>query len=155
MRTAHPAAIALLATSVISCESGSSVDESSSARDSAGVTIVENTRPAWRAGDSWLVPETARVTIGVIGGDPAYELFRPRAAFRLSDGRIVIANTGTQQVRYYAESGRHIMSVGGRGGGPGEFRRVDRVFRVQDDSVVVYDQTQRRITVFDPDGNHV
>jgi hypothetical protein len=118
MRTAHPAAIALLATSVISCESESSVDESSSARDSAGVTIVENTRPTWQAGDSWLVPETARVTIGVIGGDPAYELFRPRAAFRLSDGRIVIANSGTQELRYYDASGRHVMSVGGRGGGP-------------------------------------
>jgi hypothetical protein len=155
MRATPSVLTALLAISLVNCQEQRPVEGGSTARDSAGISIVDNAGPAWSARDRWRLSETPQTTIGVMGGDPAYELFRPRAAFRMSDGRIVIANTGTLQVRFYDASGNHLMDVGGRGGGPGEFGRLDRVFRIEDDSVVVYDQTQRRITVFDPSGTHI
>ncbi len=155
MRTTPSVFAALLAISLVSCQGKPPVEGGSTTRDSAGVSIADNAGPAWSAGDRWQVSETPQTTIGVTGGDPAYELFRPRAAFRMTDGRIVIANTGTLQVRFYDVSGKHLMDVGGRGGGPGEFGRLDRVFRVVADSIVVYDQTQRRITLFDPSGTHI
>jgi hypothetical protein len=124
-------------------------------RDSAGVTIVESLDPAWRAGLGWRVAETPSVSIGVTGGDPRYELFQPRSALKLSDGRIVIGNNGTREIRYYDAAGTHLLDVGGRGGGPGEFGRLDWVGKLPGDSVFVYDQTLRRITVFDPAGDHI
>jgi hypothetical protein len=123
-------------------------------RDSAGISIVESVDHIWAVNAEWRMSETPLVTIGVMGGDPRYELFRPRSALKLSDGRIVIGNNGTQEIRYYDASGTHLMDVGGSGGGPGEFGRLDWVSRLAADSILVYDQTLRRITVFDPDGGH-
>lgn len=147
--------ITLLLLALAGCEIERPGNAGNTVRDSAGISITESVGPAWGAGDRWRVSETPQTAIGMSGGDQAYELFRPRAAFRLSDGRIVIGNTGTLQIRFYDDSGRHLMDVGRGGGGPGEFGRLDRVFRVAGDSVVVYDQTQRRITIFGPNGAHV
>ncbi|WP_419943063.1 hypothetical protein [Candidatus Palauibacter sp.] len=61
------------------------------------------------------------MSIGTAGGDPAYELFRVGGAMRLSDGRIVVANAGTGELRVYDPDGIHLASWGGQGDGPGEF----------------------------------
>jgi hypothetical protein len=121
-------------------------------RDSAGIEIVDNTGPAWTPEQAWRLSASPSIDIGVASGDPAYELYRPRRVFRLRDGRIVIGDAGTMYVRYYDGAGRHLLDAGGRGAGPGEFQRLSWVGRLEDDSVLVYDQTLRRFTVFDADG---
>lgn len=68
-------------------------------RDSAGVTIVENTSPAWSSGEEWRVVEPPVVEIGVIDGDQRYQLSRVLGVGRLSDGRILVANGGSQEIR--------------------------------------------------------
>ncbi|MEE8571888.1 MAG: hypothetical protein V3T20_01365, partial [Gemmatimonadota bacterium] len=131
--------------------------ESSSAitRDSGGITIVENQTPAWSEADRWRITSEPLLDIGILEGDPGYELHRPRAALRLDDGRIVVSNTGTYQIRFYDEDGRHLRDAGGEGGGPGEFRRISWVGRLEEDSIAVYDQTQRRLSVFSSVGQLV
>ena len=139
---------------LLGCGSGQADKVRSLVRDSAGVTIISNESPAWSDGEGWRVAETPVVDIGVVSGDAAYELFRPLGALRLSDGRIVVANAGTSELRYYDERGKHLGSSGGRGGGPGEFFAMSWFARTDDDSVVVYDRRSRRVSLFDPDGRY-
>ena len=124
-------------------------------RDSAGVAIVFNTTPVWSDGVAWRVAESPSTDIGVVSGAPEYELYRPLGAVRLSDGRMVVANQGTQDLRYYDEDGRFLYAAGGRGGGPGEFFNIAWFGRVEDDSLVVHDRRSRRVSIFDPDGKYV
>lgn len=120
-------------------------------RDSAGVEIVDNhAAPANVA--RWRLSDAPTLDIGVVEGDSAYQIFRARGAVRLEDG-IVIANSGTRQLRFYDEAGRHVRSVGRRGEGPGEFRALSGVWRYGPDSLITWDEPLRRATVFDRDGN--
>lgn len=77
-------------------------------RDSAGITIVENTAPLWHENAAWSIDAEPEVEIGVLDGDPAYQLYHARDAARLSDGRIVVANYGTGELRYFDAHGRRM-----------------------------------------------
>jgi len=146
----------LLAVPLFACGgSGSPAGATAHVRDSAGITIVENTDPLWDAQHAWSVSESPTLTIGVTEGDAAYELYRTVAAARLSDGRIVLATSGTHELRFYDSAGTHLRSIGREGGGPGEFRMMGTLDRIAGDTLVVYDLMQRRVSIFDSDGAHV
>jgi hypothetical protein len=121
-------------------------------RDSAGITIVENQAPAWREGEGWRVSAEPVLEIGMIDGPEAYQLDGVRNAARLPDGSIVVADGGSRQVRIYDADGRHLRSMGGQGGGPGEFETLALVRPFRGDSIAAWDSRQKRLTVFDPDG---
>jgi hypothetical protein len=121
-------------------------------RDSAGVTIIENSAPAWQQGEAWRVAPEPRVDIGVVDGDPAYQLYGARASLRLGDGRIVVANRGSHDLRWYDEHGSFIRAAGGKGGGPGEFQDLRWMGLMPGDSVIAYDIATRRFSVFDAQG---
>ena len=67
-------------------------------RDSAGVAIVEN--PAG-TGDSlaWRIASRPELDVGG-GATPSEQLFQALAATRLPDGRVVVANAGTHELRF-------------------------------------------------------
>lgn len=123
--------------------------------DSAGIRIVQNSAVPADA-RAWAVHGPI-LEIGRWEGDAAYELFGVRGAQRLSDGRIVIANDGSHQLRFYDSTGRHELSVGGEGDGPGEFRafRFGSLRRFAGDSLLILDAAQSRLSVFDPAGRFV
>ncbi len=135
------------------CTTGDSADAGYLVRDSAGIRIVENQAPR---GDTtlWQVGEAPLVDIGVLEGDEAYQLFQVGGVVKLSDGRIVVANGGTYELRFFDADGRYLMSAGREGEGPGEFRGVEQVAQVGD-SVVAYDWGLSRISVFDLSGQYV
>ena len=56
----------------------------------------------------------------------------------------------TRELRVYAADGRHLQTVGRRGNGPGEFRSLSLLGRVQGDTTFVWDLSQRRVSVFSP-----
>lgn len=93
-------------------------------RDSAGVSLAENTAPAWEPGEEWRVAAEPALDIGAAAGEPAYQLFAVRGATRLSDGRIVVADGGSSTLRWYGPRGDFLFERGGEGGGPDEFRRM-------------------------------
>ncbi len=88
--------------------------------DSAGVRIVENERPADGSRLAWRIGPEPSVTIGTVDGDEPYLLHWAVGASRLPDGRIVVANSGTSEIRSFDASGIHLATWGGRGEGPGE-----------------------------------
>lgn len=99
----------------------------------------------------WHVSEAPLVEIGVADGDERYQLFRVRGAVRPTANLIVVANTGTQELRYFDRRGRFLHRVGGRGRGPGEFQWLRQVYAVSPDSIAAYDDVGR-LSYFDGAG---
>lgn len=92
--------------------------------------------------------------IGVVDGAQEYQLFRVTGATRLSGGRLVVANSGTSQLRYFGSDGEFLFSVGGYGLGPGEFRDLKGVYEVAADTILAFDEIGRT-SYFDADGQFV
>jgi hypothetical protein len=73
---------------------------------------------------------------------------------RLSDGTIVVANGGSQELRFFETSGAFRKSVGRDGEGPGEFRRLGWLHAGPGDTLRTWDWSLVRMEVFAPDGSH-
>ena len=128
----------------------------SEVRDSAGVTIVENASPPPGSLLGWRVGEAPSASIGTQEGDEAEMLYLVDDATKLADGRIVIANAGTSELRVFSAGGEHLATWGGQGEGPGEFYAYtpEAVSRWPGDSVAGANSWGRRIEVFDSRGDH-
>jgi hypothetical protein len=138
---------------LVACAPGDSGGSGPAVRDSAGIEIVENRRPLWADSFPWRLSDRPLVDISGRGDDPDGGLYRVSAASRLSDGRIVVANSGTGALHFYDGSGAILNSVGRLGGGPGEFRTMTSLGVLPGDSLAVYDRSQQRLTIFGPDGS--
>jgi hypothetical protein len=141
----------LLCLLLQACRSGDAVPASPAVvRDSAGITIVENTPapdlPAWRLAD------TPELTIGLADGDADYLLERVGDVRQLEDGRIVLAN-GQRELRMYDASGQHLWTAGRQGDGPGEFRQLWHL-TVFGDTIQAGD-AYPRISLFTTAGAHI
>lgn len=146
------AVLALVAGTASAACGDASADLASTARDSAGIRIVESAAPAWKEGQAWTVSAEPTVDIGQTEGEVAYQLDEVVGALRLEDGRIVVANRGSGELRFFDAAGRHLASAGGVGGGPGEFRRMEAVHRTAADSLLAFDAATARLSVFAPEG---
>ncbi len=121
-------------------------------RDSAGITIIENTGPVWGEGEGWRLSGEPSVRIGQVEGEHAYLLLGVRGALRLDDGTIVVSNSGTEEIRFYDAGGRYLKTAGGEGGGPGEFNNLVWIYRHRADTIVAWDDNPPNIVFFDRDG---
>jgi hypothetical protein len=121
--------------------------------DSAGVQIVDNTEYLWPDGQGWRLSEQPLLDIGVLEGEPAYQLFEVVDSRRLSDGRIAIANSGSSEIRFFDADGKYLYSAGRKGGGPGEFESMLSMKLMQGDSLLVFDWRNQRASLLDADGN--
>ncbi|MGD2152627.1 MAG: 6-bladed beta-propeller [Gemmatimonadales bacterium] len=149
-RLPEPFTIALLALALAACASDAE-RSTSTVSDSAGVTIVESRGPTWGPEDAWRLSDAPLVTIGTVEGADEYQLYRVSSARRLADGRIVIANAGTNELRFYDAGGTYLFTRGGEGGGPGEFRSLSTIW-ILDDSLYLFDYNQLRVTVYSTAG---
>ena len=122
-------------------------------RDSSGVRVVHNTMAdaPWGGASPWrAVPDLA------IGSDSAesYRLGQVGDVAVTSTGDIVVIDQSVAQLRVFDRNGafRRLFSRDGRG--PGELSRFSSAVLVGDgDSLFVPDPSDRRITVFAPDGS--
>ncbi len=146
------ASMAVGVVTVAGCEESTPAPGTFTVRDSAGVEIVTSPTPAWSPEESWTLSRAPELSIGEVAGEDDYTLYRVRAALRLSDGRVAIANGGTSQVRIYDSEGRHLENLGRLGEGPGEFTILIDLWRGLSDSIVAADLRPSRLTVFDAEG---
>jgi hypothetical protein len=148
----------LLALAVISAVGCGGVEheptEAWMVRDSAGVRVVENLQPGWGTGEAWRVADEPLLEIGVEEGEEAYELYRVLDAMRLEDGRIVISNAGTGELRFFDPQGTHLWNAGRHGQGPGEFGEFSsmRLWAGPRGTLVVSDNGNGRVNTFRPSG---
>lgn len=152
LRPLPPLAI-LAACAQLSCAAGAADRADVSRRDSAGVEIVENDAGLAAAPGQWLVSPDPVAEIGAVDGDAPYQLFRVTSAALLGDGRIVVANAGTHEIRFYDSRGMFLRSVGHAGEGPGEFRSLYDLWAGPGDSIHAWDFQLRRMSTFTPEGS--
>lgn len=87
-------------------------------------------------------------------GDSLYTL-EAIGSVRLDDGRIVVLDGRTAEVRMYDEDGIFLLATGGRGEGPDAFRRPGRLRLSEADSLIVEDPVLRRSFHLDTRGRLV
>lgn len=120
--------------------------------DSAGVSVATAEAPAWRPGEGWRFAENPVLEIGMLEGPEEYLFSDLVGAVRLSDGRIVVADRDSHDLRVFDGEGTFLFRIGGDGEGPGEFRRLEFLGAMAGDSLVTYDDALRRVQVFSPVG---
>lgn len=142
--------VALVAASPVGCV-GNAGAPGVVRTDSAGVTIVTNSREAIAAAPRWtLAPEPVLSIESPEDGD--YTLFRVGDVAPLSGGRLAVANAGSNEVYVFDGDGTLAFRFGRKGDGPGEFQRIVSLVALLGDSVAVFDAAHRRLSVFDSAG---
>jgi hypothetical protein len=135
--------VALLAGA---CEPSTS-SESRLPEDEAASVTIDTT-----GSTSIVITREPEVRIGARDGPDGDALHLVSGALRLGDGRIVIANRGTSELRFYDAAGKEISRVGRAGEGPGEFGILRTLSRMHGDTLAVWDSRLRRLTYIGPDG---
>jgi hypothetical protein len=137
----------------VACTDSRSNSSAVTVRDSSGIVIVENDLA--RLPLMCVVGDAPTIAIGSTDGASEYELHRVFGASRLGDGRIVLVNQGSSQLRFYDASGRFLMSAGRSGSGPGEFRDAFYLWVLPGDTIWVGDYDPWQFLVFSPAGHWV
>lgn len=141
--------VPLLLGGTISCGAPDSGPPLIVQRDSAGIEIIEATRPLWGDSSQWSIDPDPLVDLALSGSGPDHEFFRIRGLKQRPDGSLVVVNRGSQQVRLYSRDGEFLGALGGPGEGPGEFSNLWRVELVADTALAL--DTDGRVTVVGPD----
>jgi hypothetical protein len=147
-----PISLIVVLIGLAGCSDGTSMG-SSLVRDSAGITIVENSIPLWLDGGGWRVSGEPMVDIGQMDGAPEYQFYQIAGAVRIRGGRLAVANGGSGEIRLYSSSGEFLEAKGGKGSGPGEFEDIFFFRRAPSDSLLAYDWRNRRLSVLSPQGD--
>lgn len=121
-------------------------------RDSAGTRIAENTGfPSPE--DSWVVEAEPFLTVGGVSAAPPAQFTVVAQAARFADGRLVVLETETSELRFFDADGRHLRTAGGRGEGPGEFQYATTFARLPGDTLLL--EAIDRYIAFAPNGDYV
>ena len=132
-------------------------------RDSAGVEIVENHVPERPRGQFWTLDTEPGFVLGGSGApvgamaradrdDRDGRIWEVVGLARLVDGRIAVLSQGNHQLFIFEASGRLSRTMGGRGQGPGEFVRPERLQYLPPDTLAVWDHWMGSVTYFDTTG---
>ena len=136
------------------CQRADSNDAATSTVDSAGVRITRiNTPPS--ALDEWTLAPAADLTLtGAEAGDSAAFAYIGSARW-LNDGRIAVVDASASRLLLFDSNGKLARTLGRRGEGPGEFRNVAALTVLPGDSLLTFDGSLRRLTLWHPDGGYV
>ena len=118
-------------------------------RDSAGIPIVENRTPAPGSRLGWVVGDEPVVSIGTRDASETFQFHQVGDATRLADGRIVVANGGSNELLVFDADGNHLDAWAGQGDGPGEFWYLSTVRPWPGDSLIAGDSQQGRVSIID------
>lgn len=155
MRRVAAARLLLVATLAVlhACAPSDDAPPHAIHRDSAGITIVESFSPAWGDSARWRVYPEPLLDLAESGtGDP-HDFYFVRSIGRLSDGSLVVANRGSNEIRKFSADGRFLASAGGDGEGPGEFSNLQQIEPVGD-SIIARD-IYSRVALFGPGLEHL
>lgn len=99
-----------------------------------------------------LADNALRVDIGGAGG---VEFHRIGAILPMRNGGFAVVNESTSELRFFNAAGGLTSTSGRKGQGPGEYSAIRHVGRLSGDSIAVFDQSARRVSILDAAGNFV
>lgn len=117
------------------CGGDSPVGDRFIVRDSAGIQVAWSSTP--RISETVVVDPDPTTVITSDFGAPDHILFNARYATQLSDGRLVVGNTGTNELLFFSAAGDFLDALGAPGDGPGEFQRLFGLHECDADVLVV------------------
>lgn len=148
-RIRPPVLVALLGLGACDSAPAPGPGSGTAARDSAGIRVVENRGPAWSDDAGWRL---GAPTVDLGGADvDADASFSGVAVAAMAGTRLVVAEE-SGLVRFFDADGTHVLTVGGAGEGPGEFRLIAGG-GVRGDTIWLYDYFLRRLTSYTPSGD--
>lgn len=156
MRTPFSGAglVAAAALAFVACgaDSRPSAAPSFSLTDSAGVqlAVTEFSEPVPQT--DWVVDASSEVVYGESGGDEVQFVWI-RNARRLPDGRVIAIDPRLRKLFVFSPEGDLLAQTGREGDGPGEFKDPGGVVSLGGDTILVYDASHMRFSLFDTDGN--
>ncbi|MCC6929156.1 MAG: hypothetical protein IT359_09220 [Gemmatimonadaceae bacterium] len=128
---------------------GSETSAAQQVRDSSGVRLIRygarDRAPEWRLESSPLL------SIGGAESEGAASFSNIAGVVRLGDGRVVVGDASTNELRVFDQSGDLVRKLGRKGRGPGEFDGLLKLVRVAD-TVGAVDRAGR-LQIFAPDGS--
>jgi hypothetical protein len=148
------AALGLGLLALAACASDAIGNDLFTARDSAGIRIVEFDSSAASRVPQWTTASEPDLRIDNREDDPRYQFFFIADAIPVPSG-IAVAVSGANEIRIYDEAGEHVRTIGRAGEGPGEFSSIGWLQLLGADTIVAYDRGLRRISVFDRAGELV
>ena len=90
-------------------------------RDSAGVLVATTLGTHARAPIGWVVDTVPKYQVGKVEGGEPYLFSRIAGTRQLSDGRVVVMDRASCELRFFGPEGTFLGLAGGEGEGPGEF----------------------------------
>lgn len=105
-------------------------------RDSSEIEVVTSVAPTLPPSQALRLDLSPTLVIGMREGVP-YEFAQVRGAARLSNGSIVVADGASTELRLFDAQGTFVKLLGRKGGGPGEFPRVESVVHLRADTLAV------------------
>ena len=141
---------ALIALAIAACETASSSDGAwQTAVDTLGDTIVVRTMGAKTPPRHGLVTE---MSVGKLEGEDEYTFGSISELAVTGDGHIYAFDGQAHQLRRYDSLGTFVRNVGRKGGGPGEYDRVNGLAVAPDGRVFLWDAGNARVTIYSPEG---
>jgi hypothetical protein len=119
-----------------------------SEQDSAGIRIASTVASEAQRPLDWVVSEAPQLQIGSESAGDDYVFHRIAGSGAFSDGRIVVVDGGSLQLRVFDRDGVILSKFGRRGSGPGEFRSMRLLSSSASDTAFVHDISQRRLTYY-------
>ncbi len=111
-------------------------------RDSAGVRIVTSAVPRLTGAQAMRVAVDPSVVVPEDNSE-ATLFSRIMGVGRLSDGRIVVADGASLQLRFFDNRGRFVNAAVGKGSGPGEATRMTSVVVAAGDTLILIAEATR------------
>lgn len=103
--------------------------------------------------EEWMLDQTPLFSVGGEPSGPTSDLFQVVGALRLEDGRIVIAER--TRLIVLDDTGSFLETWGGAGSGPGEFENIQWVQRLEEDSLLIFDNRRRQTSTLTSTGDYV
>jgi hypothetical protein len=119
---------------------------------SLGSCVVGADRADTAGVPRWTLGPEPEFEVGAVEGDPRYLFSRIRSLTLLPDGGVLVADREGVSLRTFDDQGRSVAAWGRVGDGPGEFRYIWSTWLAEPDTVLVYDSSQYRVSMFGLDG---
>lgn len=120
----------------------------------SGTVAVQNpSEPIWTEETAWRVIEELRIGSVQEEGPDLFGQVRSLAVDPLA--RIYVVEAQSQEIRVFGSDGRHVRTIGRKGGGPGEFQRALHAAFGPDGRLWVADPANGRVSVMDTTGSLV
>ncbi len=142
----------ILFIGVISCSSPEGKWEGT-IEEQGGVTLVKNPREGlWDKEEKHEISIEKKLQIGQLDGPEEFLFSYISDVAVNSKGDIYVADRSWSEIRKFNQEGEHLMTIGRKGQGPGEFQSVTIVSVDPQDHLIAYDDMQGRVSVFSDSG---